>query len=138
VDLSVVLFSSKEIGVPHPTILVTHSLRSYREAVAAWLRGQRPALSVVECEPEALDVARTRYDPCLIICEAPTPSMRRNRTSLSWIQFCPAGSSISLVHVGMEERSIQDLHLSDILWIVDVAQAKAMLQAGPQSGASSA
>jgi hypothetical protein len=74
----------------------------------------------------------------LIICEAPTPSMRRNRTSLSWIQFCPAGSSISLVHVGMEERSIQDLHLSDILWIVDVAQAKAMLQAGPQSGASSA
>jgi hypothetical protein len=112
-----------------PTILVTHSLRTYREAFAGWLRRERPALSVAECEPDAVDCARERYNPFLVICEAPTPAMRREAGSVAWIALHPAGKTASLVHLGEEERSIQDFALPDILRIVDVAEAKALLRA---------
>ena len=105
----------------HPTVLVTHSLRSYREALSSWLRAQRPAISVAECEPRVLDLARARYAPYLVICDAPTPAMRRSSTVLAWIELRPPGGS-SLVHLGDQERPAPDLALPEILEIVDAAQ----------------
>ncbi len=101
------------------TILVTHSLRTYREALASWLRTQRPTLSVAECEPEALDLARAIYAPCLVICDAPTPAMRREAMSLFWIEVYPVGGRVSLVHLGADERPTPDISLPDILAVVD-------------------
>jgi hypothetical protein len=101
---------------------VTHSLRTYREALASWLRTQRPTLSVAECEPEALDLARAIYDPCLVICDAPTPGMRRDARTLSWIEVYPAGGRVSLVHLGQDERPSPDISLPDILAVVDLSQ----------------
>lgn len=117
---------------------MTHSLRTYREALSSWLRRQRAALSVAECEPAVLDLARARYDPCLVICEAPTPAMRHEAASLSWIEFHPAGSSVSVVHLPGEDRQISNLALDDVLDIVDAAHRDSMFDMDPPAGASSA
>lgn len=111
-------------AVGHHAILVSHSLLSYREAIASWLRLQRPSIRVVECEPSILDLARARYKPGLVICDAPTPEMRRKGRSLAWIQLHPADGGDSRVHVSREERSAPDLSLPDILEIVDVLQRR--------------
>lgn len=122
----------KDVSAPHATILVTHSLRTYREALSSWLRGQRPALSVAECEPEALDLARTIYEPCLVICDVPTPAMRRDARTLFWIEVYPAGGRVSLVHLGEDERPTPDISLPEILAVVDRSQP------GPRTEVSSA
>jgi hypothetical protein len=98
-------------------VLVACHLRSYREAIAAAFRVLRPDIEVFEAEEEDLDREVGRLDPDLVVCSQLTA--RVEARTPNWVELYPRCGSLSVVNVGGERSTIEEIQLSDLLSIVD-------------------
>ena len=97
-------------------VLVACQLRSYREAIAAAFRVLRPDIEVFEAE-EDLDREVGRLDPDLVVCSQLTARVEARASN--WVELYPRCGSLSVVNIGGERSTIEDIQLSDLLSIVD-------------------
>lgn len=100
-------------------VLVACQLRSYREAISAAFRVLRPDIEVFEAEEEDLDREVDRLDPDVVVCSQLTA--RVEARTLNWVELYPRCGSLSVVNIGGERSTIEEIQLSDLLSIVDSA-----------------
>jgi len=98
-------------------ILVACELRSYREAIAAAFRILRPSIEVFEAEEENLDREVGRLGPDLVLCSRLTA--RVEDSVPNWVELYPGCGSRSIVSLRGERSTIEEIQLSDLLYIVD-------------------
>jgi hypothetical protein len=108
-------------GYHHPMngarVLVACELKSYREAIAAAFRLLRPNVEVFEAEEEDLDREVGRLDPDLVVCSMLTERVEDRVPN--WVELYPGCGVRSVVGVGEERSTIEEIQLSDLLSIVD-------------------
>ena len=98
-------------------ILLTNEPRSYREAIAAGIRLLRPNVEVIVLDPDGLDAGVQRHEPDLVVCSRATDRVRHDVHA--WIELYPESGTRSMVNVGGEEWTFEDIQLSDLLSVVD-------------------
>ena len=101
-------------------VLVACELRSYRESIAASFRLLRPNVEVFEAEDEDLDREVERLGPDLVVCSRLTAWVE-NRAP-NWVELYPEYGQRSVVGVGEERSTIEEIQLSDLLSVVDRAE----------------
>jgi hypothetical protein len=103
--------------------LVACELQSYREAFAATFRELRPDVEVFEAEEEDLDREVERLGPDLVLCSRLTT--RVEDYAPSWVELYPDCKAHSVVNVLGERSTIEEIQLSDLLWIIDRTSLRA-------------
>ena len=98
-------------------ILVACELQSYRQSLAAAFRELRPDVEVFEVEKEDLDQEVERLGPHLVVCSKLTT--RVEDRAPSWVELYPNHGTRSVVNVLGERSSVEEIHLSDLLSIID-------------------
>jgi hypothetical protein len=101
-------------------IVLANEPRAYRESIAQVFRQLRPNVKVMTAEPEELEEHVLRLSPEMVIfSEDPGPV--RERVPV-WVELYPGYGSSSVVGVGEERSTIEEIHLSDLLSVVDRAE----------------
>ncbi|MGH3145639.1 MAG: hypothetical protein ACRDTR_07530 [Rubrobacter sp.] len=98
-------------------VLMANELASYRETIAFVLRELRPNVEVIEADSGVLNQQVLRVSPDLVICSRLT-SLVRDRVP-NWIELYPESQPYSTVCIEGERRTVDDVHLSDLLSVVD-------------------
>jgi hypothetical protein len=98
-------------------ILVALELKSYRQALAAAFRELRPDVEVFEAEKKDLDREVECLGPDLVVCSRLTARVEDHAPS--WVELYPNHQSRSVVSVLGERSTVEEIHLSDLLSIID-------------------
>ena len=96
-------------------ILVANEFTSYRQTIAIVLRELHPTVEVVEADPETLDGEVARLEPDLVICSCATAGVRER--AANWVELYPECKPFSTICIGGEHRAMEDVQLSDLLWV---------------------
>jgi hypothetical protein len=102
------------------TMLLANGLKSYREAIAKVIRSLRPDVEVHEAEPEVLDREVARLSPNIVVCSRATFSVRL-RVPV-WVELYPECEAHSVISIGGETTTVEEIQLSDILSLLDETQ----------------
>ena len=116
--------STDGLGVAGPVstlrVVVGNEPRSYREALAAVLRLERPDVVVVSVDPDRVDSEVRKLEPGLVVAS------RQERNDgdhpLVWLALYPGGERVASVAVGGKPMLVRDIDLASVLCLVDWAQ----------------
>ena len=98
-------------------VLLTNEPRAYRESIAQVFRQLRPNVEVVTAEPDELEDRVLSLAPQMVIFSEAT-GLVRERVPI-WVELYPGYGSRSVIGVGEERSTIEEIELSDLLSIVD-------------------
>ena len=98
-------------------VLLANEPRSYREAIAAVLRGTRPEASIFEADPSAINLEVAYHRPDLVICSRATSAVRV--LVASWVELYSDHGPLSLVCVDGRLSEVEGMQLQALLSIVD-------------------
>ena len=101
-------------------VLLANEPRAYRESIAQVLRQLRPNVEVMTAEPEELEDHVLRLAPDMVVFSEAT-SIVRERVPV-WVELYPEYGPRSVVGVGEERSTIEEIQLSDLLCVVDQAE----------------
>jgi hypothetical protein len=100
-------------------VLLANEPRAYRESIAQVFRQLRPNVEVVTAEPHELEDQILRLAPEMVICSEATSFVREHVPV--WVELYPGYGPRSVVGIGEERSTIEEIQLSDLLSIVDRA-----------------
>ncbi len=107
-------------------VLLANEPRAYRESIAQVFAQLRPHLEVITTEPGELEESVLRYGPNLGVCSEAT-GVVRERVPF-WIELYPDYGSESVVSSEGARSVIEEIHLSDLLSVVDRASSPTGLE----------
>jgi hypothetical protein len=110
-------------GEPRPRkalVLLANEPRAYRESIAHVFRQLRPNVEVMTAEPEELEDCVLRLAPEMVVFSEAT-GLVRERVPV-WVELYPEYGQRSVVGVGEERSTIEEIQLSDLLSVVDRAE----------------
>jgi hypothetical protein len=94
--------------------------RSYRQVMGEALRSMRPHLEVVVLEPGTLEAGVARLEPDLVFADRPASS---SSGGPAWVEFRPYEQPPARVWLAGRTWELEEVELSDLLSIVDEAEA---------------
>jgi len=100
-------------------VLLANEPRAYRESIAHVFRQLRPNVEVMTAEPEELEDCVLRLAPEMVVFSEAT-GLVRERVPV-WVELYPEYGPRSVVGVGEERSTIEEIQLSDLLSVVDHA-----------------
>ena len=98
-------------------VLLANEPRAYRESIAEVFRQLRPNVEVVTAEPDELEDRVLRLTPEMVNFSEATVLVRE-RVPV-WVELYPDYGPRSVVGVGEERSTIEEIQLSDLLSVVD-------------------
>lgn len=98
-------------------ILLANEPRAYRESIAQVLGQLRPNVEVITAEPEELEERVLRLAPEMVIFSE-APGLVRERVPV-WVELYPEYGRRSVVGVGEERSTIEEIQLSHLLSLID-------------------
>jgi hypothetical protein len=101
-------------------VVLANEPRAYRESIAQVFRQLRPNVEVMTAEPDELEDHVLRHAPEMVIFSEAT-GVVRERVPL-WVELYPGYGPESVVGVGEERSTIEEIQLSDLLSVVDRAE----------------
>jgi hypothetical protein len=107
-------------------VLLANEPRAYRESIAQVFSQLRPHLEVIITEPGELEESVLRYGPNLVVCSEATGVVREHVPF--WIELYPGYGSESVVSSEGARSTIEEIHLSDLLSVVDRASSPTGLE----------
>lgn len=100
-------------------ILLANEPRAYRESIAQVLGQLRPNVEVITAEPEDLEDRVLRLAPEMVVFSE-APGLVRERVPV-WVELYPEYGQRSVVGVGEERSTIEEIQLSHLLSVIDEA-----------------
>ena len=94
-------------------VLLTNEPRAYRESIAQVFRQLRPNVEVVTAEPDELEDRVLSLAPQMVIFSEAT-GLVRERVPI-WVELYPGYGPRSMIGVGEERSTIEEIQLSDLL-----------------------
>jgi hypothetical protein len=94
-------------------VLLTNEPRAYRESIAQVFRQLRPNVEVVTAEPDELEDRVSSLAPQMVIFSEAT-GLVRERVPI-WVELYPGYGPRSMIGVGEERSTIEEIQLSDLL-----------------------
>ncbi|MDQ3791298.1 MAG: hypothetical protein M3341_01375 [Actinomycetota bacterium] len=94
-------------------VLLTNEPRAYRESIAQVFRQLRPNVEVVTAEPDELEDRVLSLAPQMVIFSEAT-GLVRERVPI-WVELYPGYGPRSVIGVGEERSTIEEIQLSDLL-----------------------
>jgi hypothetical protein len=101
-------------------VLLANEPRAYRESIAQVFRLLRPNVEVMTAEPNELEDHVLRLAPEMVVFSKAT-GLVRERVPV-WVELYPEYGTRSVVGVGEERSTIEEIQLSDLLSVVDRAE----------------
>jgi hypothetical protein len=101
-------------------VLLANEPRAYRESIAQVFRQLRPNVEVMTAEPDELEELVLRLAPEMVIFSEATGVVREHVPV--WVELYPGYGPKSMVGVGEERSTIEEIQLSDLLSVVDRAE----------------
>jgi hypothetical protein len=101
-------------------VLLTNEPRAYRESIAQVFRQLRPNVEVVTAEPDELEDRVLSLAPQMVIFSEAT-GLVRERVPI-WVELYPGYGPRSMIGVGEERSTIEEIQLSDLLSALDRAE----------------
>ena len=101
-------------------VLLTNEPRAYRESIAQVFRQLRPNVEVVTAEPDELEDRVLSLAPEMVIFSEDT-GVVRERVPI-WVELYPGYGPRSVIGVGEERSTIEEIQLSDLLSALDRAE----------------
>jgi hypothetical protein len=101
-------------------VLLTNEPRAYRESIAQVFRQLRPNVEVVTAEPDELEDRVLSLAPQMVIFSEAT-GLVRERVPI-WVELYPGYGPRSVIGVGEERSTIEEIQLSDLLSALDRAE----------------
>jgi hypothetical protein len=101
-------------------VLLTNEPRAYRESIAQVFRQLRPNVEVVTAEPDELEDRVLSLAPQMVIFSEAT-DLVRERVPI-WVELYPGYGPRSVIGVGEERSTIEEIQLSDLLSALDRAE----------------
>jgi len=101
-------------------VLLANEPRAYRESIAHVFRQLRPNVEVMTAEPEELEDCVLRLAPEMVVFSEAT-GLVRERVPV-WVELYPEYGQRSVVGVGEERSTVEEIQLSDLLSVVDRAE----------------
>ena len=101
-------------------VLLTNEPRAYRESIAQVFRQLRPNVEVVTAEPDELEDRVSSLAPQMVIFSEAT-GLVRERVPI-WVELYPGYGPRSMIGVGEERSTIEEIQLSDLLSALDRAE----------------
>jgi hypothetical protein len=98
-------------------VLLANEPRAYRESIAQVFRQLRPNVEVVIAEPDELEDRVLSLAPQMAIFSEATGLVRE--LVPIWVELYPGYGPRSVIGVGEERSTIEEIELSDLLSIVD-------------------
>jgi hypothetical protein len=112
--------SAGELQPRKALILLANEPRAYRESIAQVLGQLRPNVEVITAEPVDLEERVLRLAPEMVVFSE-APSLVRERVPV-WVELYPEYGRRSVVGVGEERSTIEEIQLSHLLCVVDHAE----------------
>lgn len=100
-------------------ILLANQPRAYRDTIAEALRSIFPDAGVCAVEPEALDAEVESFSPDVVVCDQASEAVRR--VAVSWVELYPSYGSHSVVCVGGERETVEEMQFTDLISVVEEA-----------------
>jgi hypothetical protein len=101
-------------------VVLANEPRAYRESIAQVFRQLRPNVEVMTAEPEELEDRVLRLAPEMVVFSEAT-GLVRERVPV-WVELYSEYGPRSVVGVGEERSTIEEIQLSDLLCVVDHAE----------------
>jgi hypothetical protein len=101
-------------------VLLTNEPRAYRESIAQVFRQLRPNVEIVTAEPDELEDRVSSLAPQMVIFSEAT-GLVRERVPI-WVELYPGYGPRSMIGVGEERSTIEEIQLSDLLSALDRAE----------------
>lgn len=98
-------------------VLMANEPRAYREVITETLRALRPEIEFAMAEPEALEEMLPVLRPHMVVCNEAPAAVRRDVPV--WVELYTGHGSRSVVSIGGESSTVENMQLSDLLSIVD-------------------
>ena len=98
-------------------VLLANEPRAYRESIAQVFCQLRPDVEVMTAEPDELEDRVVRLAPEMVIFSDAT-GVVRERVPV-WVELYPGYDPESVVGVGEERLTIEEIQLSDLLSVID-------------------
>jgi hypothetical protein len=111
--------------------------RIYREVIAVGVRILRPRADVATSTPSELEEEIVRFDPQVVVCDAPSPA--DTGEGPAWVELALRPRRSAKVRVGARRQELPDPKLEDLLRIVDEAEeyvGKAEARTSDRGGSS--
>ncbi len=112
-------------------LLVAHEHRSSRDVLTAAIKMLRPAIEVINLEPELLDEALLRWRPKLVICSRLTQGVEASQSD--WIVLYPEGERRVEQRIAGHRATAEDLDFGVLLAYLDRLVGLARYGRGEQS-----
>jgi hypothetical protein len=113
-------------------VIVANEPRSYRNVMFRAFECLRPAVAVVEIEPEDLDGELSRCEaPCLVVCSRLSAAVEKK--AVSWVELYPEGQTLANLSILGARFEKTDMRLSDLLSAID----QTLFSLGSRKGAGS-
>jgi hypothetical protein len=109
-----------ELRARKALVVLANEPRAYRESIAQVFRQLRPNVEVITAEPKELESHVVRLAPEMVIFSEATEVVRE-RVPV-WVELYPGYGARSVVGVGEERSTIEEIQLSDLLSAVDRAE----------------
>jgi hypothetical protein len=101
-------------------VVLANEPRAYRESIAQVFRQLRPNVEVITAEPDELEDHVLRLAPEMVIFSEAT-RLVRERVPI-WVELYPGFRPFSVIGVGEERSTIEEIQLSDLLSALDRAE----------------
>jgi hypothetical protein len=101
-------------------VLLANEPRAYRESIAQVFRQLRPNVEVVIAEPDELEDRVLSLAPQMAIFSEATGLVRE--LVPIWVELYPGYGPRSVIGVGEERSTIEEIQLSDLLSALDRAE----------------
>lgn len=101
-------------------VLLANEPRAYRETIAQVFRQLRPNVEVLTAEPDELEERVSRLAPEMVIFSEAAGSVRE-RVPI-WVELYPGYGPRSVIAVGEERSTVEEIQLEDLLSVVDRAE----------------
>lgn len=105
------------------SVLLANEPLSYREALVHVVGALCPTLDVRAVEAATLEREVRRLAPLLVICSHLDPAIED--CAHNWVELYPGHGGASRVCVYGKRRTVEDMHLADVLAIIDEAHGAA-------------
>jgi hypothetical protein len=101
-------------------VVLANEPRAYRESIAQVFRQLRPNVEVVTAEPDELEEHVLSLAPEMVIFSEAT-GLVRERVPV-WVELYPGYGPRSVIGVGEERSTVEEIQLSDLLSALDRAE----------------
>jgi hypothetical protein len=98
-------------------LLVAHAWRMPRVAMTIYLAHLRPDLAVTECLPEELPTSAEALRNAVVVCDAPTTSVRAH--AKGWLTIPYDGPHVAVAGVGEQSRAFSSDDFDHVLAVLD-------------------